>query len=118
MALRPLNAKERLDRCDLAGVARVVAVGRATPTSPNIARLEFVRLYKGDAGGCNVHVRLHGGAHTADGRPVLGGWSDWWDYPVGALVETHLDWNGAVEVYETSGPGAVSEIDRDSCEVA
>ena len=118
MALRPLNAEELLERCDLAGVARVVSVGRATPTSPNIARLDFVRLYKGEAGPGYVHVRLHGGALTADGRPVLGGWSDWWDYPVGALVETHLDWNTGREVYETSWPGAVSEIDRDWAEVA
>ena len=118
MALRPLSAEELLDRCDLAGLARVISAGRATPNSPNIAELDFVRLYKGGAPERPVHVRLHGGAHNADGLPVLGSWSDWWDYPVGALVETHLDWNSDGQVYETTWPGAVSLIDRDRAEVA
>ena len=120
MAVGPLSAEELLDRCDLAGVARVISVGRATSSSPNIAELDFVRFYKGSApnDGGRVRVRLHGGAHAADGRLVRGSWSDWWDYPAGALVETHLAWNAARQVYETSWPAAVSEIERESVEVA
>jgi hypothetical protein len=114
MALRPLTAEEMRERCDLAGLARVVSVGRATPTSPNLARLAFVEIHKGgvrDAQGPAryAHVRLHGGAGTANGLPVLGGWSDWWDYPAGEMVVTHLDWNERDGVYETTWPGAVWE---------
>jgi len=111
MAHSALTREHLLQRCDLAGVARVVSVGRASPDSPNLARLVFLRTVKGDrreAGGF-VRVRLHGG-----GAPrVEGGhsaWSDWWDYPVGAVVMTHLDWNGAEQVYHTTCPGAVDEM--------
>ncbi len=107
MAFLQLTRDQMLERCELAGFARVVAVGRASPDSPNLVKLAFVRVVKGpprEEGGL-VHVRLHGG--TSDGDF---GWSDWWDYPVGALVMTHLDWNGPDEVYETTWPGAVSEV--------
>ncbi len=115
MALRPLTAEEFLDRCDLAGVARVVSVGRATPTSPNLAKLEFIEFHKGNVpdgkeGARQAFVRLHGGAGAADGRPALGGWSDWWDYPAGDTVVTHLDWNEKDGCYETTSPGAVWEV--------
>jgi len=119
MPLAALTREQMLERCDLAGIARVVSVGRASPYSPNLATLVFLRTVKGhvrEVGGF-VHVRLHGG-----GAPRLAGglaaWSDWWDYPVGAVVMTHLDWNGAEEVYHTTWPGAVSEIDEDMAEVA
>jgi hypothetical protein len=111
MALAALTREQMLERCDLAGVARVVSVGRARPDSPNLARLAFLRVVKGElreAGGF-VHVRLQGGVSA---------WSDWWDYPVGATVMTHLDWNGAEEVYHTTWPGAVSELCDDMAEVA
>ena len=119
MALPELTREQMRDRCDLAGVARVVAVGRASPDSPNLVKLLFVRVSKGivrDSAGF-VYVRLHGG-----GAPTLetglASWSDWWDYPVGADVETHLDWNGPEQVYQTTWPGAVVEIDADRAQVA
>jgi len=119
MALAALTREQMLERCDLAGVARVVSVGRASPHSPNVARLAFLRVVKGElreAGGF-VDVRLHGGG-PARREGGLSAWSDWWDYPVGATVMTHLDWNGADEIYQTTWPGAVSEIDDDMAEVA
>ena len=119
MPLAILTREQWLERCDLAGVARVVSVGRASPDSPNLVRLLFLRVVKGeprDAGGF-VSVRLHGsGPPRLDGG--LSAWSDWWDYPIGATVMTHLDWNGAEEVYQTTWPGAVSELDGDMAEVA
>src|SRR3954454_17777821 len=107
MALAVLTREQMLERCDLAGTARVAAVGRDSPDSPNYARLVFLRTVKGELRETDgfVQVRLHGG-----GAPRLEGgfstWSDWWDYPVGAVVMTHLDWNGAEEVYQTTWPGA------------
>ena len=116
MALRPLTPDEMLERCDLAGIAQVISVGRATPTEPNLAKLKFLNIDKGgvrDAKGhpvTSAYVRLHGGAVTSsDGASILGGWSDWWDYPVGFTVMTHLDWNARDGVYETTWPGAVWE---------
>jgi hypothetical protein len=111
MPLRALSPEELLARCDLAGVARVVSVGRASPTAPNLAKLLFLEIEKGAVRGADgrpaafAHVRLHGGA------AMVGGWSDWWDYPVGFLVRTHLDWNERDGVHETTWPGAVSELD-------
>jgi hypothetical protein len=119
MALAALTREQMLERCDLAGVARVVSVGRACPGSPNLAKLVFLRTVKGELREADgfVLVRLHGGgAPRLEGG--LGAWSDWWDYPVGATVLTHLDWNGAEEVYQTTWPGAVSELDEDMAEVA
>jgi hypothetical protein len=105
MGFSQLTQAQMLERCDLAGVARVVSVGRATPDSPNLARLAFLRVEKGEPRESDgiVEVRLHGGGGYA-------AWSDWWDYPVGAVVRTHLDWNGAEEVYLTTWPGAVREV--------
>ena len=99
------------ERCDLVGVARVVAVGRASPDSPRLAKLRFVQVVKGDARsrGGFVYVRLRGGA-AAPIETGLASWSDWGDYPVGALVETHLDWNGPEDLYQTTWPGAVVEV--------
>jgi hypothetical protein len=118
MAFPQLTREQMLERCDLAGFARVVAIGRASPDLPNLAKLAFVRIIKGpprDRDGF-VYVRLHGGAAARRGGGF--GWSDWWDYPVSALVMTHLDWNGPDEVYETTWPGAVSEVDDDMARVA
>jgi hypothetical protein len=119
MGLAKLTREQLLERCDLAGAARVVSVGRDSPDSPNLARLVFLRTVKGelreDAG--FVHVRLHGGG-APQYEAGFAAWSDWWDYPVGATVMTHLDWNGAEEVYQTTWPGAVSELDGEMDEVA
>jgi hypothetical protein len=112
MAPAPLTHDEMLERCDLAGVARVVSAGRASADSPKFAKLAFVRILKGapPAEGGLAHVRLRGGGPAS--------WSDWWDYPVGALVRTHLDWSGPEGVYETAWPGAVSEVEEDVAQVA
>jgi hypothetical protein len=117
MAFASLTREQMLQRCDLAGIARVVSVGRDSPDAPNLARLSFVRIVKGvlrESGGV-VCVRLHGGFAP---RPDDGAWSDWWDYPIGATVMTHLDWNGPEALYETTWPGAVREVDDDFAEVA
>jgi hypothetical protein len=119
MAFASLTREQMLARCDLAGIARVVSVGRDSPDSPNLARLAFVRIVKGvlrEQGGV-VCVRLHGGV-APQPEAVLGAWSDWWDYPVGATVMTHLDWSGPDSLYQTTWPGAVSEVDEDFAEVA
>jgi hypothetical protein len=119
MAFASLTREQMLDRCDLAGIARVISVGRDSPDSPNLARLAFVRFVKGqlrEQSGVAC-VRLHGGVAPRL-ESVLGAWSDWWDYPVGATVMTHLDWNGPEGLYETTWPGAVSEVDEDFAEVA
>ena len=116
MTFSPLMREQILARCDLAGLARVVAVGRASLDSPNLAKLAFLRVVKGappERDGL-VCVRLHGGT----GRDGGHGWSDWWDYPVGALVMTHLEWNGADQVYETAWPGAVVEVEGAVARVA
>jgi hypothetical protein len=112
MAFAVLTREQMLERCDLAGVAQVVSVGRQSPDSPNLAKLSFVRIVKGvlrERDGF-VHVRLRGSAPRSLGG-VPGPWSDWWDYPVDATVMTHLDWNGAEAVYQTTWPGAVLEIE-------
>ena len=114
MALPEMTAEQLLDRCDLAAIAHVVSVGRASPDSPNLAKLRLVEAVKGEArvdrSGC-VYVRLHGGAAAAEiGEGDLAAWSDWWDYPVGAAVLAHLDWNGPDAVYQTTWPGAVREV--------
>ena len=102
MAFPELTREQLLERCDLAGVARVVFVGRASADSPNLARLSFLDIAKGEERARDgfVQVRLRGNG---------GAWSDWWDYPVDATVVTHLDWNGPDEIYETTWPGAVWE---------
>jgi hypothetical protein len=119
MAFPQLTREQMLERCDLAGVACVVSIGRASHDSPNLAKLTFVHVVKGaprERDGF-VYVRLHGGgAPRHDGSLVA--WSDWWDYPVGTTVMTHLDWNGPEEVYETTWPGAVSEVEGDVARVA
>jgi len=117
MALASLTREQMLDRCDLAGIARVVSVGRASPDSPNMAKLLFLRPVKGTPPEGFVQVRLHGGGAPRAGTGLVG-WSDWWDYPVGALVMTHLDWNGAEAVYQTTWPGAVREVVESKAEVA
>jgi hypothetical protein len=116
MALRPLTPDEMLDRCDLAGIARVVSAGRESAGAPMLVKLAFLGVTKGavrDAQGRPARfafVRLHGGmGQSDDGAPILGGWSDWWDYPVGATVTTHLDWSDVAGAYETTWPGAVWE---------
>ena len=109
MGFPELTRAQMRERCDLAGVARVVSVGRASADSPNLAKLRFVQVVKGDARGGFVYVRLHGGV-AAQIETGLASWSDWWDYPVGALVETHLDWNGPEDLYQTTWPGAVVEV--------
>ena len=112
MALAPLTREQLLERCDLAGIARVISVGRASPDSPNLAKLLFLRVIKGTPREGFVFVRLHGGGARAESSVT--GWSDWWDYPVGAVVTTHLDWNGAEEIYQTTWPGAVREMMAES----
>jgi hypothetical protein len=105
MAFPELTREQLLARCDLAGAARVVAVGRASADEPNLATLSFESVARGPAQACEgyVYVKLRG-----DG----GAWTDWWDYPVGALVMTHLDWSGPDGLYQTTWPGAVWELDR------
>ena len=121
MAFPQLTRDQMLERCDLAGIARVVSVGRASADSPTLAKLIFVKLVKGvpqERGGY-VHVRLHGGAARApDIASDLADWSDWPDYPVGAAVMTHLDWSGPEELYQTTWPGAVRKIEADMAKVA
>ncbi len=118
MALAALTREQILERCDLAGIARVAAVGRASSDSPQIAKLASVRILKGaprEHGGF-VLVRLRGAAPRSGG--VQGAWSDWWDYPAGATVMTHLDWNGPEAVYQTTWLGAVFELDERAAKVA
>ena len=121
MALPQLTREQMLERCDLAGAARVVAVGRANADSPALAKLVFTRIAKGvqrDRGGF-VYVRLHGGGWSfSDGPGGLASWSDRRDYPVGAMVMTHLDWNGPDEVYQTTWPGAVRLLEAGIAQVA
>jgi hypothetical protein len=119
MAFPQLTREQMLERCDVAGVARVVSVGRASPDSPNLAKLAFLEIVKGaprERDGF-VFVRLHGGSMPRSDGGVIS-WSDWWDYPVGALVMTHLDWNGPESVYATTWPGAVREVEGDMARVA
>ena len=113
MAFPHLTREQMLERCDLAGVARVVAVGRDGPDSPNLAKLMLVDIVKGAPRAREgfVYVRLHGGGAPRH-EDTLTAWSDWWDYPVGATVMTHLDWHGPDEVYQTTWPGAVVELDE------
>jgi len=119
MAFPKLTRQQLMDRCDLAGVARVVSVGRATPNSPIIAKLVFLQVMKGaprERGGF-VQVRLKGGAASrADNGFVT--WSDGQDYRIGAAVLTHLDWSGPDEVYLTTWPGAVQEVAVEKARVA
>ena len=121
MAFPQLTREQMLERCDLAGTARVVAVGRASSDAPTVAKLVFTRIVKGaqrDRGGF-VYVRLHGGASSnPEGAGGLGAWSDRRDYPIGGMVLTHLDWNGPDEVYETTWPGAVKLIEAGIAQVA
>jgi hypothetical protein len=102
---------EAADRCDLAGIARVVSVGRASAEAPSLVRLAFERVVTGAARTSDglVLVRRRGGPAA---------WSDWWEYPVGARVLTHLVWREAEGAYATAWPGAVSVVEEDFCEVA
>lgn len=109
MAFPKLTREQLLDRCDLAGVARVVSVGRANTSAHPVAKLVFLRVTKGDARerGGFVHVRLKTGtAPRAEGGLVS--WSDRTDYRVGATVSIYLDWSGPDELYLTTWPGAVA----------
>jgi hypothetical protein len=104
--------EDRLERCDLAGIARVESVGRADPTAPKLAKLSFLEIVKGEPReGGPVPVRLRGGRAGDETGPALGdAWSDWWDYPAGHTVMTHLAWNSREGVYRTAEPGAVWEV--------
>ncbi len=119
MAFPRLTRQQLMDRCDLAGVARVVFVGRATPNSPIMAKLVFLQVLKGaprERAGF-VHVRLKGGTPPrAENGHVA--WSDGHDYRIGAAVLTHLDWNGPDENYLTTWPGAVQEVAVEKARVA
>jgi hypothetical protein len=121
MSFPELTREQMMERCDLAGVARVISVGRASQDSPAVARLVFLKIMKGasrERGGY-IHVRLHGRKKpTIETAAGLAGWSDWRDYPIGATIMAHLDWNGPEEVYETTWPGAVREIDAARAKVA
>ncbi len=119
MAFPQLTREQMLERCDLAGIARVVAVGRESPDSPNLAKLQFVQIRKGELREAEgfAYVRLHGGGEPRT-EGGLASWSDWWDYPVGALVETHLDYNGPEDLYQTTWPDAVREIGAEMAQVA
>ena len=108
----PQFQRQILDRCDLAGLARVEAIGRDPPQ----ARLRFVDLVKGApqavqglASDEALVARQGGLRFAADGSRVSVGWSDWWAYPEGATVMTHLVWNEAKGVYETC-EGAVAIV--------
>ncbi len=121
MAFPELTREQMMERCDLAGVARVVAVGRASSDAPTLAKLVFLKFVKGASrqGGGFIHVRLHGRPLSSlDSASGLTGWSDRRDYRVGAVVMTHLDWNGPDEIYETTWPGAVREVDAAMAKVA
>jgi hypothetical protein len=121
MSFPELTREQMMERCDLAGVARVISAGRASSDSPALARLVFLKVLKGvsrEHGGY-VHVRLHGRAKSSlESASGLAAWSDWRDYPIGATVMAHLDWNGPDEVYETTWPGAVREVDVARAKVA
>lgn len=119
MAFPKLTSQQLLDRCDLAGVARVVSVDRASPNSPIVAKLAFVQVLKGDPRqrGGFVHVRLkRGAAPVAENGLVV--WSDGFDYRVGSMLMTHLDWSGPDEHYLTTWPGAVAHIAVEKARVA
>jgi hypothetical protein len=121
MAFPLLTRDQMLERCDLAGVARVVSVGRTTVDSPNLAKLVFLKAVKGaprERGGF-VYVRLRGGPTPfVDGVGDLAAWSDWRDYPIGGTIMTHLDWNGPEDLYQTTWPGAAHIIDAEMAKVA
>ena len=119
MAFPKLTRQQMLDRCDLAGVARVVSVGRATLNSPVVAKLVFLQVLKGaprERGGF-VHVRLKGGMAPRSENGLVS-WSDGHDYRAGAAVLTHLDWSGPDEHYLTTWPGAVVEVAVEKAKVA
>ena len=119
MAFPKLTREQVLARCDLAGIARVVSVGRATGNSSPVAKLVFLRIVKGAARerGGFVHVKLNaaGGPRAENG---LVNWSDRADYKVGATIMTHLDWSGPEEVYLTTWPGAVAPASVEAARVA
>jgi hypothetical protein len=121
MAFPQLTREQMMERCDLAVIARVIAVGRASSDSPTLAKLVLLKIVKGasrERGGF-VHVRLHGRGRSApESASGLEAWSDWRDYKVGAVVMTHLDWNGPDALYETTWPGAVREVDAAMAKVA
>jgi len=119
MAFPKLTRQQLMDRCDLAGVARVVSVGRATPNSPIVAKLVFLDVLKGaprERAGF-VHVRLKSGT-PARAENGLVAWSDGQDYRIGAAVLTHLDWSGMDEHYLTTWPGAVQQVAVETARVA
>jgi hypothetical protein len=119
LAFPKLTREQLLDRCDLAGVARVVSVGRANANSPQVAKLVFLRVTKGDARvrGGFVHVRLKVGDATRAENGFVS-WSDRTDYKVGATISTHLDWSGPDELYLTTWPGAVAPVAIEVARVA
>ena len=119
MAFPKLTRQQLLDRCDLAGVARVVSVGRATPNSPVVAKLVFLQILKGaprERSGF-VHVRLKSGSAPRAENGLVA-WSDREDYRIGAAVMTHLDWSGPDEIYLTTWPGACVPATVEKAKVA
>lgn len=119
MAFPKLTREQLLERCDLAGVARVVSVSRARANAPPVARLVFLRVTKGAARERSgfVHVRLKGGAALRAENGLVS-WSDRTDYKIGATISTHLDWSGPDEVYQTTWPGAVAPSADEAARVA
>ena len=119
MAFPKLTHEQLLERCDLAGIARVVSVGRASANAPPVARLVFLRVTKGAARerGGFVHVRLKVGA-AARAENGLVSWSDKTDYRIGATISTHLDWSGPDELYLTTWPGSVAPVAVEAARVA
>ena len=45
MSFPELTREQMMERCDLAGVARVVAVGRASSDAPTLAKLVFLKFF-------------------------------------------------------------------------
>jgi hypothetical protein len=111
MNIGPRDSEDRLEHCDLAGIARVESVGRADSTAPKLAKLTFLEIVKGEPREGHVLVRLRGGRAIDEiGAAMWGAWSDWWDYPAGHFVMTHLVWSAREGVYRTAWPGAVWEV--------
>ncbi len=117
MVMRPLEPRELLERCDLAGEAQVLDIKSATIGHGMIARLRFTQIVKGSVqrsqkGKRNVAVvALRDRAETSSGEVVLGAWSD--SYEPGMTVFTHLDWDAAASTYHTTWWNAVTPVDRE-----
>ena len=119
MAFPKLTREQLIERCDLAGVARVVSIGRANLNAPPVAKLVFLRVTKGAARERGGFVLVKLKSETAPrAENGLVSWSDRADYRIGATISTHLDWSGPDELYLTTWPGAVAPVAIEAARVA